>query len=62
MQIELNGQSYFVNFIPGMDEWFVLEDSPAGLRRIPVVHDAAEHIERFMIPPVNEEGDANGSV
>jgi hypothetical protein len=55
MNFEHNGQNYFVNFVPDEGRWFLFAPSEAGVQRIPVSHDAYMHLDRFVVPPTDEE-------
>ncbi len=39
MQFEVNGQDYFLNFVPDEGRWFVFKPTRGGVAAIPVVED-----------------------
>ena len=39
MQFAVNGNEYFLSFVPEEGEWFVFTPTADGLHRVPVVHD-----------------------
>ena len=41
MQFEVNGQDYFLNFVPEAGRWFLLKPTRSGFAGIPVVTDEA---------------------
>ena len=56
MQLEVNGQTYFVNFESDDGHWHVIAPSVTGLLEIPVVEDAADYRPfRVVIEPADDE-------
>jgi len=56
VELEVNGQTYFVNFLSDEDQWYVIAPSPTGLREIPVIEDAADYRPfRVIMEPTDEE-------
>jgi len=53
MNFEVNGQMFFVNFVPEEGRWYCYAPTPGGLQRLPVSTDSAP-FERFAIP-IDEE-------
>ncbi len=51
MQIEINEQEYFLDFIPEESRWFLLQPTRRGIRVMPVVDDEP--------PPDSEVGAVN---
>ena len=41
MRFEVNGQMFFVNFVPEEGRWYCYAPTPTGVQRIPVSTDAA---------------------
>jgi hypothetical protein len=41
VNFEVNGQMFFVNFVPEEGRWFCFAPTPTGLQKIPVSMDAA---------------------
>ena len=41
MRFEVNGQMFFVNFVPEEGRWFCYAPTPAGLQKIPVSVDTS---------------------
>jgi len=39
VQFAVNGQEYYVSFVPEEGQWFVFTPTAQGLYRTPVVHD-----------------------
>lgn len=39
MQFEVNGQNYFLNFVPEEGRWFLLKPTRSGLQAMRVVND-----------------------
>ncbi|HKW24512.1 MAG TPA: hypothetical protein VJN48_01935 [Terriglobales bacterium] len=39
MQFAINGNEYFLSFVPEEGQWFVFTPTAEGLQRVPVVHD-----------------------
>ena len=56
VQLEVNGQTYFVNFESDDGQWHVIAPSVTGLLEIPVVEDAADYRPfRIVIEPTEDE-------
>jgi hypothetical protein len=56
VQLEVNGQMYFVNFESDEGQWHVIAPSVTGLREIPVVEDEADYRPfRVVIEPADDE-------
>jgi hypothetical protein len=53
LNFEVNGQMFFVNFVPEEGRWYCYAPTPNGVQRIPVAMDAAP-FENFTVAP--EEG------
>ena len=41
LRFEVNGQLFFVNFVPEEGRWYCFAPTPTGVQRIPVSMDAA---------------------
>ena len=41
VRFEVNGQMFFVNFVPEEGRWFCYAPTPFGLQKIPVSMDAS---------------------
>ena len=41
LRFEVNGQMFFVNFVPEEGRWFCYAPTPLGLQKIPVSVDAS---------------------
>jgi len=39
VQFAVNGNEYFLSFVPEKGQWFVFSPTAEGLQRVPVVHD-----------------------
>jgi hypothetical protein len=39
LQFEINGQDYFLNFVPDEGRWFLFKPTRLGVAAIPVVED-----------------------
>ena len=48
MRFEVNGQMFFVNFVPEEGQWYCYAPTATGMQRIPVSMDAAP-FESFTI-------------
>jgi len=56
VQLEVNGQTYFVNFESDDGQWHVIAPSVTGLLEIPVVEDAADYRPfRIVMEPSEDE-------
>jgi hypothetical protein len=40
LRFEVNGQMFFVNFVPEEGRWYCYAPTPTGMQRIPVSMDA----------------------
>lgn len=49
LQFEVNGQIFFVNFVPEEGRWYCYAPTPDGVQRIPVATDTAP-FETFPAP------------
>lgn len=49
MRFEVNGQLFFVNFVPEEGRWYCYAPMATGVQRIPVAMDAAPFAS-FMFP------------
>ena len=49
LRFEVNGQTFFVNFVPEEGRWFCYAPTGTGLQKIPVSTDTAP-FEAFAIP------------
>jgi hypothetical protein len=54
LRFEVNGQMFFVNFVPEEGRWYCYAPTDTGVQRIPVSMDAAP-FEAFAIP-MDEQG------
>ena len=50
MNFEVNGQMFFVNFVPEEGRWYCYAPTPHGIQRIPVAMDEAP-FENFTVAP-----------
>ena len=48
MRFEVNGQMFFVNFVPEEGRWYCFAPTATGMQRIPVSMDAAP-FEAFTV-------------
>ena len=48
LRFEVNGQMFFVNFVPEEGRWYCYAPTPTGVQRIPVAMDAAPFVSSFM--------------
>ena len=48
MRFEVNGQMFFVNFVPEEGRWYCYAPTPTGTQRIPVSLDATT-FEAFTV-------------
>ncbi|MBZ5657136.1 MAG: hypothetical protein LAO56_17855 [Acidobacteriia bacterium] len=48
MRFEVNGQMFFVNFVPEEGRWYCYAPTPTGVQRVPVSMDAAP-FESFTV-------------
>ncbi len=55
MNFELNGQTFFLNFVPGEGRWFLYAPTMLGMQRMAVADDGHVHFDKFVMPPVTEE-------
>ena len=49
LRFEVNGQMFFVNFVPEEGRWYCFAPTATGVQRIPVSMDAAP-FEAFAVP------------
>ena len=49
MRFEVNGQMFFVNFVPEEGRWYCYAPTATGVQRIPVAMDSAP-FENFAVP------------
>ena len=49
MRFEINGQMFFVNFVPEEGRWYCYAPTATGIQRIPVAMDTAPFDAAFMI-------------
>ena len=49
LRFEVNGQMFFVNFVPEEGRWYCYAPTPTGMQKIPVAMDAAP-FENFAVP------------
>jgi hypothetical protein len=49
MNFEVNGQMFFVNFVPEEGRWYCYAATPQGMQRVPVATDTPP-FERFAFP------------
>jgi hypothetical protein len=54
VKFEVNGQMFFVNFVPEEGRWYCYAPTPTGVQRIPVSMDAAP-FSSFMFPVDEQE-------
>ncbi len=52
----MNGQNYFLNFVPEKGRWFLFKPTRHGIRALPVVNDDDPHL---IIPDAIEVEDAD---
>ncbi len=56
MEFQIGGQKYFLHFADDEGRWYVLYQTPQGIRRVPVMYDMPQYAPmRFMITPGQEE-------
>jgi hypothetical protein len=55
MHFQLNGQPYFLNFVPSEGRWFMFAPSAHGMQKIAVADDAHTHFDKFVLPPEEEQ-------
>ncbi len=55
MNFQINGQPYFLNFVPSEGKWFMFAPSLHGMQAIPVADDAHIHFDKFVLMPNDEE-------
>ena len=56
MQFAVNGNEYFLSFVPEEGEWFVFTPTAEGLHRVPVVHDDELPLDSPVVVVPGEEG------
>ena len=49
MRFEVNGQMFFVNFVPEEGRWYCYAPTPNGMQRIPVAMDTAPFAASFIV-------------
>ena len=49
VRFEINGQMFFVNFVPEEGRWYCYAPTPTGMQRIPVAMDSAPFSASFII-------------
>ena len=49
MNFEVNGQMFFVNFVPEEGRWYCYAPTPGGVQRLPVSMDTAP-FESYAVP------------
>ena len=49
LRFEVNGQMFFVNFVPEEGRWYCYAPTATGMQRIPVAMDAAQFVS-FTVP------------
>ena len=49
MKFEVNGQMFFVNFVPEEGRWYCYAPTSTGMQRIPVSMDSAPFVS-FAVP------------
>ena len=61
MQFTVDGNTYFLNFVPEEGRWFLFQATPRGIRRIPVIDDAAPVTGAILLAPTepDEQRDLN---
>jgi len=55
MHFQINGQSYFLNFVPAEGKLFMFAPSEHGMQKIPVADDAHIHFDKFVLMPEEED-------
>ncbi len=54
---EVNGQMFFVNFVPEEGRWYCYAPTPTGTQRIPVSMDTAPPFAPFGLPEDEQVND-----
>lgn len=54
MQFEINGQSYFLNYVPA-EGWMLFAPTPRGVRVLPIINDDEVEVFRHLL--LDEEQD-----
>jgi hypothetical protein len=49
VKFEINGQMFFVNFVPEEGRWYCYAPTPTGMQRVPVSMDAAPFVSSFPV-------------
>ena len=49
LRFEVNGQIFFVNFVPEEGRWYCYAPTPGGVQRIPVSTDSAPFDAALML-------------
>ena len=57
-KFEINGQPFFLNFVPEEGRWFVFAPTQFGMQRMPVADDSPMHFDKFVFMPMPEGTDA----
>ena len=55
MQFQVNGQPYFLNFVPSEGKWFMFAPSPHGMQKIAVADDSHFHFDKFVLMPDGDD-------
>jgi hypothetical protein len=50
LRFEVNGQMFFVNFVPEEGRWYCYAPTETGVQRIPVASDLPPFEAAFMFP------------
>jgi len=50
LRFEVNGQMFFVNFVPEEGRWYCYAPTETGVQRIPVASDMPPFEATFMFP------------
>jgi hypothetical protein len=50
LRFEVNGQMFFVNFVPEEGQWYCYAPTATGVQRISVASDTAPFDRAFMFP------------
>ena len=56
VQFAVNGNEYYLSFVPEEGQWFVFTPTAEGLQRVPVVHDDELHINSPVVVIPEDEG------
>jgi hypothetical protein len=55
VRFEVNGQMFFVNFVPEEGRWYCYAPTGSGVQRIPVAMDTPPFEAAFMFPVDEQE-------